>query len=69
MFDAVEELRNLQKADETIRRINNTINKHGVINEGVMVALGDAEFEAGIIARELSRRGYSNDLINKYKSR
>ncbi|MDD2626915.1 MAG: hypothetical protein PHI87_05135 [Candidatus Methanomethylophilus sp.] len=69
MFDAVEELRNLQKADETIRRINYTIDKHGVMNDGVMVALGDAEFEAGVIAKELSKRGYSNDLINKYKSK
>lgn len=69
MFDAVEELRNLQKADETIRRINYTIDKYGVMNDGVMVALGDAEFEAGVIAKELSKRGYSNDLINKYKSK
>jgi hypothetical protein len=69
MFDAVEELRNLQKADETIRRINYTINKKGIMNEGVMVALGDAEFEAGVLARELNKRGYSNDLIEKYKSK
>lgn len=69
MFDAVEELRNLQKADETIRRINYIINKKGIMNEDVMVALGDAEFEAGVLARELNKRGYSNDLIEKYKSK
>lgn len=66
MESDIKMLNDLMKADQRVKRINNTISKKGIMNEGVAVALGDAEYEAGVIARALKERGYKNKLIDKY---